>query len=62
MQNFYYANMTALRDKEIQKKGVVMLLYGIGQETFHSDRLAKLARMLCVNPVSGITRLGLSTR
>lgn len=30
--------MTTLRDVNVQKKGVVMVYYGVGQDTFYRDR------------------------
>jgi hypothetical protein len=47
----YYAFMTAMRDDEIQKKGVVCIFDAIGQERFHSDRQSKLASFFWFLPV-----------
>ena len=43
--------MQALQDEEVQKKGVVMVMYCVGQERFQSDRPMKLARLLWLLPV-----------
>ena len=43
--------MQALRDEEIQKKGIVHIFYGIGKTEFHSDRAKKFADMWWLLPI-----------
>jgi hypothetical protein len=43
--------MTALRDEEIQKKGIVSIIYSIGQMKFMSDRPSKFAEMWWFLPI-----------
>jgi hypothetical protein len=43
--------MTALRDEETQRTGVVFIMYSVGQKEFLSDRPAKLANIWWLLPV-----------
>eukprot|EP00339_Tiarina_fusa_P010073 CAMPEP_0117009838 /NCGR_PEP_ID=MMETSP0472-20121206/8830_1 /TAXON_ID=693140 ORGANISM="Tiarina fusus, Strain LIS" /NCGR_SAMPLE_ID=MMETSP0472 /ASSEMBLY_ACC=CAM_ASM_000603 /LENGTH=476 /DNA_ID=CAMNT_0004712231 /DNA_START=89 /DNA_END=1519 /DNA_ORIENTATION=+ len=46
----YYVLMAAIRDEEVQKKGIVFVLNMIGQTKFHSDRPSKLASLFSLFP------------
>jgi hypothetical protein len=43
--------MMALQDEEIQKKGLVLVLWCLGQNKFHSDRPGKLSRSFWFLPI-----------
>jgi hypothetical protein len=43
--------MTAIRDEEIQKKGMVFVLYSVGQKQFHKDRAGHVASVWWLLPV-----------
>eukprot|EP00339_Tiarina_fusa_P022023 CAMPEP_0117058670 /NCGR_PEP_ID=MMETSP0472-20121206/40758_1 /TAXON_ID=693140 ORGANISM="Tiarina fusus, Strain LIS" /NCGR_SAMPLE_ID=MMETSP0472 /ASSEMBLY_ACC=CAM_ASM_000603 /LENGTH=620 /DNA_ID=CAMNT_0004776087 /DNA_START=53 /DNA_END=1915 /DNA_ORIENTATION=- len=47
----YYVSMTALLDEETQRKGVVFIMYSVGQKEFLSDRPGKLANIWWLLPV-----------
>jgi hypothetical protein len=47
----YYVFMAATRDEEIQKRGVVLIYYIIGQTKFRTDRPPKVADLFWLLPV-----------
>ena len=51
MRLYYYVSMTALRDSEIQKKGIVFILYAVGKRQLLGGRPSKLAALWSIIPM-----------